>query len=138
MLATAVTCLLAAGAALAQPAAGQSAATVKQVMQTMTIPLSTAVFDAAGDPPQSDAQWAALRQHALALVDAGGLLLVEPLARDKGEWMTLARAHVAAAQAVVTAATAKDPEAISAAGDALYETCPACHARYMDKDAPAK
>lgn len=52
--------------------------------------------------------------------------------------MKMARRDVDAAQAVMKAVAAKDAEALSRAGDALYETCETCHARYMSQAAPAK
>jgi len=128
---------LAAGAALAQEATIRPIATVGQIMQTMIVPFSDAVFMAASEPPKTDAGWAAVGGSALALAESGNLLMVGPRARDKAEWMKMARQQVDAAAAVMKAAADKDADALSSTGDALYETCESCHMRYMNASAPA-
>ena len=129
VVATAI--VLAAAVAFAQQATSKPAATVKEIMQTMVVPFSDAVFSAASEPPKTSTQWAALRRPALGLADSGKLLMTGSHARDKA-WMEIARREVDAAQAVMKAVVAKDADALSRAGDALYETCETCHARYME------
>jgi hypothetical protein len=92
-----------------------------------------AVFDATSKPPKTDKEWAALRGTALMLAESGNLLMIGPRARDTAEWMKMARAQVDAAAIVIKAADAKDVAALTSAGNALYETCDACHGRYMGK-----
>ena len=133
VLAAAAACLVIAATALAQHASLKPDATVKEVMQALTIPLSDIIFASSSEPPTTAAQWASLRRDALALAEAGRLLTVAPRARDEGEWMAKAQAHIDAAAAVAKAAGRKNAEELSSAGDALYETCPACHARYMTR-----
>ena len=128
VVATAI--VLAAAVAFAQQATVKPVATVKQIMQTMVVPFSDAVFSAASEPPKTNTQWAALRSPAVGLVESGKLLMIGPRARDKA-WMKMAQQEVDAAQAVMKAAAAKDADALSRAGDALYETCETCHTRYM-------
>ena len=137
--------LLAASAGLAQQGAVKRAAspggprviaTVKQIMVALTIPSSDAVFDAASEPPKTDAEWTKVAAHALVLAESGNLLMIGSRAKDREAWMKMARAQVDAAEAVMKAAAAKNADALSKTGDALYETCDACHTRYMDKDEP--
>lgn len=128
---------LAAAAVFAQQAMSRSALTVQQVMQMTIVPSSDAVFAAASEPPKTTAQWTAVRAAAATLRDSGKLLMTGVRARDKAGWMTMARKEVDAAQAVMKAAEAKDADALSSAGDALYETCESCHARYLLPAAPA-
>ena len=128
---------IAAGAALAQQPTVKPIATVGQIMQTMIVPFSDVVFSAASEPPTTDKAWVALRGTALALAESGNLLMIGPRARDKTEWMKMARQGVEAAEAVMKAADAKDAAALSTTGDALYETCASCHERYMNTTAGA-
>jgi hypothetical protein len=60
-----VVALLTAGTAASQNV-NQAAQTVKDVMQTMTIPASDAICSAASEPPKDEPQWVALRASAVA------------------------------------------------------------------------
>lgn len=131
-LAATTAIVLAALVSYAQQTTVKPVATVKQIMQTKVVPLSDAVFTAASEPPKTAAQWTALRRPALGLIESGRLLMVGPRSKDK-VWMKMAQQEVDAAQAVMKAAVAKDGEALSRAGDALYQTCETCHARYFPK-----
>jgi len=133
----AIALLLASGVVRAQQPTLKPIATVRQLMQTMIVPFSDAVFDAAFEPPTTDAQWTAVRATALALAESGNLLMIGRRARDEGEWMRMARDEVDAAEAVIEAIDAKNATALAAAGDVLYETCDTCHGRYMHAQEPA-
>jgi cytochrome c556 len=136
--------LVGAGAAVAQaqkpqtparPAAAANAvkpiATVGEIMQLMTIPLSNAVFEAGGEPPKDDKSWDEVRGKAIQLAEAGNLLMIGSRAKDRAAWMKFSRAQVDAAEAAAKAAAAKNGDQLSAASDALYETCAACHKVYL-------
>ena len=101
------------------------------VMKTMTIPFSNAVFEAAAEPPKDDAAWEAVRGQAVALAEAGNLLMLGSRAKDRAAWMKFSRAQVDAAEAAARAAAAKNAEQLSTAADALYETCADCHKDYL-------
>ena len=105
-------------------------------MVGLTIPSSDAVFDAASEPPKTDQEWTKVATDALMLAEAGNLLMIGPRAKDKDLWMKMARAQVDAAEAVMQAAAVKDVDALSTTGNALYETCDACHSRYMHTGEP--
>jgi hypothetical protein len=105
--------------------------TVKEVMTTMTIPASDAIFAAASDPPASAEQWADVRKSAVTLAESGRLLTSGALARDKAAWMDMAGALVKEAEATVKVAEARDREALEKASDRVYTTCETCHERYM-------
>jgi hypothetical protein len=111
----------------------RTVATVKQVMRFMVIPASDALFKVAGEPPSNDAGWAAVELQALAVAEGGNLLMIGNRPMDRAEWMRLSRAMVEAASEAATAAGKKDAAALSTAGDKVYETCEACHAKYMKK-----
>ena len=51
--------------------------------------------------------------------------------KDPAAWLKFSRAQVDAAEVVAKAAVAKNADKLSAAADALYETCASCHKVYM-------
>jgi hypothetical protein len=111
----------------------KTVASVGEIMQIMTIPFSNAVFEAGGDAPKDDKAWDAVRGQAVALAEAGNLLMIGSRAKDHAAWMKFSRAQVDAAEAAARAAAAKNADQLSAASDALYETCAGCHKVYMAK-----
>jgi hypothetical protein len=119
--------------ATAAATARQDAATVKEVMTTMTVPSSDVIFAAASEPPKDDQQWVAARKSAVMLAESGTLLMTGERAKDSTTWMEMARALVDQAEATLKAAEAKNSDALLKAGDDVYLTCETCHARYMDK-----
>ena len=127
-----VVVVLAAGTAAPQDA-NKAAQTVKDVMQTMTVPASDAIFSAASEPPKDETQWVALRASAATLAESGRVLATTAQANNDREWVELSRALVTEAETTLKAIDAKDPEALAQASDNLYLTCGACHARYMDR-----
>ena len=109
----------------------KTVASVLDVMKTMTIPFSNAVFEAGAEPPKNNASWETVRGQAVALAEAGNLLMLGSRARDRVAWMKMSRAQVNAADAVAKAASAKNAEQLAVAADALYETCASCHKHYL-------
>ncbi len=113
-------------------------ATVGQVMDAIVIPSSQAVFDAVvyvnGEPtraPRSDDDWHALQMHALAVAEAGNLLLIAPRVKAEPAWTDAAAAMTRAAASAARAAEGKNVERVLTAGTALYATCTACHRAYL-------
>jgi hypothetical protein len=113
-------------------------ATVRQVMEGIVIPYSQAVFDAVSytngtltRAPRTDDEWLRLQTRAVAIAEAGNLLMMAPRARDNEGWLALSRDMNEKAAQVADAAGARDPERLLDAGGALYETCTACHAKYV-------
>jgi hypothetical protein len=84
--------------------------------------------------PQTDEQWAAVRNGAAMLVEAGNLLMMEGRARDNKEWMAAARRLSTTAELALKAAEAKNAEAVFNAGGEIYNACKACHDRYANFD----
>jgi hypothetical protein len=105
-------------------------ATAKEVMTTMTIPASDAIFSAAAEPPASADDWAALQRNAAILGESGQLLMTDAMARDKTTWMEMARALVRESEAVRKMADARNRSALEEAADRIYVTCKSCHDRY--------
>jgi hypothetical protein len=107
---------------------------VMDIMSAMTIPASEAIFAAGGDPPNNDMEWLTLQHNALILAESGNLLMIAGRAKDKGEWMTRARAMVNAGNAAYKAAQAKDLAKLGNIGDEqIYPICEACHKTYLKR-----
>jgi hypothetical protein len=115
------------------PSSVKTVATVGDIMKTMTIPFSNAVFEAGAEAPKDAAGWEAVRGQAVALAEAGNLLMIGSRAKDRAAWMKYSRAQVDAAEAVAKAAVAKNADGLSSAADALYETCANCHKDYLGR-----
>jgi cytochrome c556 len=106
-------------------------ASVLEIMKTMTIPFSNGVFEAGGEAPTDDKGWEAVRAQAIALAEAGNLLMLGSRAKDHAAWLKFSRAQVDAAETAAKAAAARNADGLSKASDALYETCSGCHKVYM-------
>jgi hypothetical protein len=120
------------------PSAFQPVATTREIMDGIVIPDSQAVFDAVAyengrltRAPHGDDDWNRLRMRALAVAEAGNLLLMAPRAKDAGDWRTYSRGMTTKAAAVADAASRKDADAVLLAGGELYETCTTCHSKYL-------
>src|SRR5436190_8742907 len=154
-------------AAAAQPRAAAASgykpsATVKEIMDYIVIPSSEALFNAVSSTsgangvedkaPKTDADWAAVRERALLLAEAGNLLMVpgrhgasakdksknpgselEPaqmdalVARSPAVFAQKAAGIRAAALIALKAIDAKDVEGLSNAGGDIDEACESCH-----------
>jgi hypothetical protein len=91
------------------------------------------IVTAAGEEhirPQTEEEWAKVKSAAVAVSEAGNLLMMEPRARDADEWMRLSTAMVDTGAEAIKAAEAKDPDAVFEAGAQIYAVCSNCHAKY--------
>jgi cytochrome c556 len=104
--------------------------TVMQIMEAVIIPSSNAIWNVPAEAPKNDEEWATVRNNALALAEAGNLLMIEGRAKDQGAWMTASQALIDAGTTAFRAAEAKDVDAIAAAGDEIYNSCEGCHMQY--------
>jgi hypothetical protein len=116
----------------------RAVATVDEVMDGIVIPSSQVVFDAVvysnGEliqAPKTDDDWFALRIHALAVAEAGNLLLMPPRAKDTGDWAKFSRALTDAAVEVAKASEAKNIERVLQTGGTMYTACAGCHEKYI-------
>jgi cytochrome c556 len=113
-------------------------ASVDGIMDALVIPSSQALFDAVvyvnGEverAPASDQDWHALQMHALAVAEAGNLLLMPPRAKDGAVWADAANAMTRAAAAASDAAVRHDLDGVLKAGSDLYTSCTDCHRTYL-------
>jgi hypothetical protein len=118
------------------PAPFKSVATVKQVMQSITIPKADVVWGVPNEAPKDDAAWLAVENSALALAESGNLLMMEGRAVDHEEWMKHASLLIDVGTKAAMAARAKDANKMADIGDELYATCENCHLKYMKQAAP--
>jgi hypothetical protein len=113
---------------------------LKQFMEWVLDPAADTVWDSvktiitkAGAQeiaPKTDEQWAAVRNGAATLTEAGNLLMIEGRAKDSKEWMLAARRLIDAADTARVAAEAKNPETVFNTGGDIYNACRACHLKY--------
>ena len=90
--------------------------------------------------PTDEAGWEALVTAASTVAEAGNALQLPGRARaPEAEWNRLAQEMTARALDARKAADAHDKQAVFDTGGRLYETCVACHAKYVIGPAgPAK
>mgnify|MGYP006274946163 FL=1 len=82
--------------------------------------------------PKDEAGWEALVTAASTVLEAGNALQLPGRARaPEVEWNRLAQEMTARALDARKAADAHDKQAVFDTGGRLYETCVACHAKYV-------
>lgn len=122
------------GVAIAQRPTVTAVASVMQVMDAMTIPASDALFNVGRQVPQSDDEWAAIRNSAVILAESGNLLMIGDRAKDEETWTKASRAMVDAGAVALQAAAARDADALVDAGNLIVDTCETCHATYLERN----
>lgn len=120
----------------------RAVADVKALMNSLIDPQADEIWDNSGwivtangveeRKPKNDEEWVALLHHAVAVTEAGNLLMMAPRARDGKLWMKYAQELIDAGQQVWRAAEAKDTQQLFDAGGVLYEACLHCHGEYID------
>ena len=136
----------------AAPAAFTPLLDTRQLMEWVIDPAADVIWDSvksisteAGTKeirPETDEQWAAVRNAGATLAESGNLLLLKERARDGKEWVDSARLLVTNADKAIKAAQAKDAEALFTAGGDLYVACRTCHQQFAPhlnaSDAPLR
>ncbi len=121
-----------ATAGIAQTRSARPVASIKQIQEAMVSPASDVIFGVGSTAPQSDAEWAAVRNAAVILTETGNLFMLDGRAQDAEEWMEMAGALVDAGAAALAAAEAKDVDAVLDAGNGIVDVCETCHVPYRD------
>jgi hypothetical protein len=111
----------------------QSAANPLDLMKSVIIPASTAVFEVSNAAPKNDREWAAVEGGAAKLIDAAKVLAQQAPAAGGANWTRLSKAMSDAAATAGKAAKARNADAVVDAGDVLYTTCEDCHKQYMKR-----
>ena len=115
-------------------------ADVKQLMASILEPAAEVYWDAVGTiedakgvkeiAPATDEEWAAVRNSAFVITEAGNLLMMTGRAKDDGDWMKLSEALLDVGQRAIQAAESKNPKAVFDTGAEVYDACVACHSKY--------
>ena len=84
--------------------------------------------------PKDDEAWAEVRFAAMGLAETGNLLMFPTRAKDQGDWLMFSQQLVDRSVVAAKAAEAKDAGALLDAGGQIYETCTACHMKYIPAD----
>lgn len=116
---------------------------MKEIMGHVLDPAADMVWAAAGYEiteagerelfPATEEGWLAVENGATIVAESANLLMLPGRAVDDGEWMRLAARMADEAMVAKAAAQAKDKDKLFAAGGALYESCVACHDKYIPK-----
>ena len=124
----------------------RAVADVKALMNSLIDPQADRIWDNSGwivtadgveeRKPKNDEEWVALLHNAVAVTEAGNLLMMAPRARDTGNWIKSAQALVEGGSYALRAAQARNPDMLFDAGAVLYEACNACHRQYHWADPP--
>lgn len=109
------------------------AAAVKLVMASVTDPAAKEIFEAAAEPPHSDAAWQKVQDSAAVTAASAKQILKAVRGGNRTEWAELAKAMASASEQAGAAAAAHDATALSAAGDVLYASCERCHALFQSR-----
>jgi hypothetical protein len=120
------------------PPAFRTVGTLAEVMEANISPASYVIFDAVvynngvlEHAPATGEEWEAIEHGAIALAESANLLLLPGRAIDNGDWVKMTHALADAALRARDAALAKNIDRLFDAGGAIYETCTACHAKYL-------
>ena len=134
-----VVLLFLADAVIAQaPSSYKPFGVLADVMQSIVLPNSEVIFGVTRHAPKSDMEWANVESSAVALVEAGNMLLLRGRLRENGkpvpaqtsDWRKHVQAMVEGAKGAYKAAKSKDPEAVFMACEPLYQACYRCHETY--------
>ena len=81
--------------------------------------------------PQNDEEWEGVWANAITIAESGNLLMMPTRARDNEEWMKFSSAMIDAGMEAAKAAQAKNRDQVLEAGGRVYESCLACHQKYV-------
>ncbi len=123
--------LLGSLAAVQQQGAYKPVATNAQLMTTLIIPSSDAIFDVSVNPPKTDEAWANLENQSLILAESGNLLMMDGRAVAETLWMEESRGLVDSGEDAFKAAKAKDLKRMLEVGEDILATCARCHYQYL-------
>lgn len=80
--------------------------------------------------PETDEEWAVVRNAAVVLAESGNLLLIGRRARDTGDWQKWSIELIDAGEQAMRAAEARDEQAVFDVGERVYFACRGCHEQY--------
>lgn len=138
---------------VAQVVSTKSVASTKDIMLTLSIPASNALFDAGSKEKLTDEEWTSYRKQALLLAESGNLLMtpgrmatgqakggatkgkaVKGASANPAGWNAAAKALRDAGELAVVAIDKRDMDLLSGdVGEKILNSCSGCHDKYMIK-----
>ena len=125
----------------ASPTPFNTATTIKELMAGVVDPQAQVFWHSSGAvdtesgsqllTPTTKEGWAAAENAMTAVAESGNLLMLPGRARDDGDWIKFSKAMTDSALAGRAAVRAKNADKMFETGAALYETCSACHQKYL-------
>jgi hypothetical protein len=114
---------------------------LKQVMRSVALPNSTIIFAIQSKPPNSDMEWQAVVNAAVAIEEASNLIMIPGRIRSNGQpvpvqaadYAKYAAALAPAGKECLRAALIKNQDAIGNCTDTLSQACDNCHKVYRDQ-----
>lgn len=116
----------------------------RQLMEEVMEPAANIYWESVGSvtdrngtvdkAPKTEAEWIAVRNAATVVASGANLLMLDPPANGREEWVRLARALVAEGERARAVAESRDPKAVFDAGADLYQACVDCHSIYLVGD----
>jgi cytochrome c556 len=118
----------------------QAVGVLKQVMKSILLPTSDAIFATQSELPKTPTEWEAVEDDAIALAEAANLLTIRgrmcssglPVPVDRPDFMKATNGLRDAAQVTLKALQSKDQEQIIDASGVLTDACSACHDVYRE------
>lgn len=118
-----------------------------QLMEWILDPAADVIWDSVGTiidasgrqdiRPETEEQWSGVRNAGAVVAESGNLLMMDPRAKDRDDWMQYAQGLVDTGVMAIKAAEARDPEAVFDAGGRIYAVCASCHQMYVEDDREA-
>ena len=123
----------------------RNVATSEELMLGMINPLAEIIFGSVAYivteagvevvQPANDEEWEQVVHAALALGEAGNLLLAPAhTAEREADWIEFTEVFVERALETAATAETQDMDALLEAGSILYESCTACHEVYLPEE----
>lgn len=120
----------------------KAVADTKLLMETVVDPNADIIWDSVKTiitkegtqefRPRTDAEWAAVRNAAVAVAEAGNLLMMVPRAKNEDDWMKACQAMIETGTAAIRAIEAKNADELFTVGGNIYNACTNCHMKYID------
>ena len=125
-----VVAIVTTGTAAAQQTPAQSAATIRQLHESMIKPASEVIFNVGRESPRTHQQWTAISRAGATLSRSGHLLMLALPAHDRPNWIRLSRQLATAGPMARKSAETRNLGGLMRTSDRLVIVCETCHARY--------
>ena len=114
---------------------------LKQVMRSVALPNSDAIFGIQSKPPKTDMEWQSVVNAAVAIEETYNLIMIPGRIRSNGQLVPVQNADYAkyasalapAGRECLKAALIKSQDAIGNCTDTLAQACDNCHKVYRDQ-----